>query len=101
MTKRVKLAQQQLQTSLLESGSEIPEIKMTCQNASKAHSIRKYERLQALAKLVLLAQKLVSMDVLTTLNSWYSTKTEYKFSFFSTRKNLQLSAPHYTQKLLF
>ena len=101
MTQQVRTAQQQLQTALLEADIEIPEVQADCPNAGKARTIRKRERLNALAKLVALTQNVLKSGIFKNLNACFATRTEYKFSLFSARKNIRLSAPHYTQRQLF
>jgi len=101
MTQQVRIAQQQLQTALLESDIEIPEVQTDCPNSVKARTIRKYERLNALAKLIALTQNVLKSGIFKNLNACFATRTEYKFSLFSVRKNIRLSAPHYVQSRLF
>ena len=101
MTEQVWLAQQQLQTTILDAGMAVPAVEVVCENAVKAHTPKKYARLNALTKLFVLAQILLDMPVLDSLHRLFATSTEYKFSLLNTRKNLKLSAPHYTQRQPF
>jgi hypothetical protein len=97
MTEQVWLAQQQLQTTILEAGMAVPAVEAICMNAVKAHTPKKWVRLNALTKLFALAQVLLDMPVLESLHRLFASSTEYKFSLLNTRKNLRLSAPHYRQ----
>jgi hypothetical protein len=101
LTEQVWLAQQQLQTAILNSDATVPAVETDCPNAIKSRTPRKFERLNALAKLIALAQVLLEAPVLDYLHRLFATKTEYKFSLFSTHRNLRLSAPHYMQTPLF
>jgi hypothetical protein len=101
MTEQVWLAQQQIQTTLLDAGMAVPAVEAVCENAVKARSAKKCVRLNALAKLFVLAQILLDMPVLESLHRLFATSTEYKFSLLNTRKNLRLSAPHYKQRAPF
>jgi hypothetical protein len=101
LTEQVWLAQQQLQAAILDSDEAVPSVETDCPNAIKSHSPRKFERLNALSKVVALAQVLLQTPVLESLHRLFATKTEYKFPLLNTRKNLRLSAPHYTQRQLF
>ena len=101
MTEQVWLAQQQLQRTVLEAGMAVPAVEAVCENAVKAHTPKKCVRLDALAKLFVLAQMLLDMPVLESLHRLFATSTEYKFSLLNTRKNLRLSAPHYRQRAPF
>jgi predicted exporter len=101
MTEQVWLAQQQIQTALLDAGKSVPAVEAICENAMKARSAKKCVRLHALTKLFVLAQILLDIPVLESLHRLFATRTEYKFSFLNTRENLRLSAPHYQQQQPF
>ena len=101
LTERVWLAQQQLQTAIVDSGAAVPLVETDCPNAIKCSTPPKFERLKALAKLIVLAQLLLDAPVLESLHRLFATSSEYKFSLLNTRKSLRLSAPHYSQRALF
>jgi hypothetical protein len=92
---------QQLQAVVVEAGADMPAVETDCPNAIKAWTPRKVERLNALSRLIVLAQLLMECPVLESLHRLFATSTEYKFSFLNTRKNLRMSAPQYTQRQLF
>jgi hypothetical protein len=101
MTEQVWLAQQQIQTTILDAGMAVPAVEAACENAVKAHTSKKYARLNALTKLLALVRILLDMPLLESLHRLFATNTEYNFSLLNTRKNLRLSAPHYTQRQTF
>jgi Domain of unknown function (DUF6431) len=101
LTERVWLAQQQLQTAVLESGGALPAVETEGSIATKARSPVKGERLRALIRLFALADIVLQKPVLQNLNSFFAMRSEHKFPLFSIRKGLRLSAPHYAQQQLF
>jgi hypothetical protein len=102
MAAKVWLAQQQLQAWVSGDGLEPRSASQTtCPNAYKAKSPLKASRLIALTSLLATAKNIFVRPPTTSLHQLFLTRTEYVFSFLTTRKNVSLSCTHSVQKALF
>jgi hypothetical protein len=101
MSAKVWLAQQQLQAWAFGGGLELRSASQTtCPNAGRARSPVKASRLIALACLLATAKDLFVRPPVASLHRLFLTRTEYAFSFLTTRKAVSLSCTHNVQQAL-
>jgi uncharacterized protein DUF6431 len=100
MTFNAWLALQQVLAQLVPRGEALSATTVNCPNAPSARIPGKGQRLSALANVLHLTGIAADSCIFEKLQGLFANAPEYSFHLLSSRKNLRLSAPHYTQLAL-